>query len=192
MLRPTGPITAITCKLSEISDNLGLNFHEYLAATGLCVGALMALIAALELSRHISRLTPFTHDIFACFVCSIYVHDGVNDVLGRFDDSTLSRFGDSLFAFNLASITFGVSLVASGAVGWSVLPRPLRALIADYSVTIAVVVTTIVSYHWRVAAIDVHRIAVRPRAIRVGTGASVCARGRLPPFTLTLHTDPSH
>eukprot|EP00966_Prymnesium_polylepis_P216208 5004912-Prymnesium_polylepis.1 len=160
VLRPTGPITAITCKLSEIADNLALDFHQYLAATGLCVGGLMAVIAALELSRHISRLTPFTHDIFACFVCSIYVHDGVSDVLGRFDDSSLGRFGDSLFALNLALITFGVSLWLSGATSWSVLPRRLRSLLADYSVTIAVIITTVVSYHWHVAAVDVPRIAL--------------------------------
>ena len=68
---------------------------------------LMLLVAATEFSRHIRRLTPFTHEIFNCFVCSIYVHDGVNDVLGRFDDSSLSSFGDSLFALNLALITLG-------------------------------------------------------------------------------------
>ena len=61
VLRPTGPITAITCKLSEIADNLGLNFHVYLAATGVCIGIFMAIIAGLGLSRHIARLTPFTH-----------------------------------------------------------------------------------------------------------------------------------
>ena len=56
---------------------LDLDFWNYFAATGCCVGLLMSLVAAFELSRHIARVTPFTHDVFACFVCSIYLHDGV-------------------------------------------------------------------------------------------------------------------
>ena len=68
VLRPTGPITAILQKLSGLSDSFGLDFYCYLAATGVCVCGLMALVASTEFSRHIRRLTPFTHDIFACFV----------------------------------------------------------------------------------------------------------------------------
>ncbi|KAL1496464.1 hypothetical protein AB1Y20_016418 [Prymnesium parvum] len=158
VLRPTGPISAITCKLADLSDRLALDFHECLAATGLCVGAMMGAVAALELSRHIARLTPFTHDIFACFVCSIYVHDGVSDVLGGFQDATLPLFGASLFSLHLALLTLGASLWLSGAVGWRVLPRALRSFLSDYSVTLAVVLTTLASYHWRAA--DVRRIAL--------------------------------
>ena len=60
VLRPTGPITAITIKLSDIADRLGLDFFQYLCATGLCIALLMAAVAATELSRHIARLTAFT------------------------------------------------------------------------------------------------------------------------------------
>ena len=71
-----------------------------------CVGALMTLCAATELSRHIRRITPFTHDIFACFVCSIYVVDGVRGVFGRFGGRP-SQFGEALFASNRSLFTFG-------------------------------------------------------------------------------------
>ena len=73
VLRPTGPITAITIKLSTIADTLHLDFNQYLAATGVCIGLLMAVCACLELSRHIRRITPFTHEIFAIFVRSLYL-----------------------------------------------------------------------------------------------------------------------
>lgn len=73
VLRPTGPITAITIKLSTIADTLHLDFNQYLAATGVCIGLLMAVCACLELSRHIRRVTPFTHEIFAVFVRSLYL-----------------------------------------------------------------------------------------------------------------------
>ena len=81
VLRPTGPITAITIKLAATSDKLKLDFHQYLAATGLCIALLMGVCAALELSRHVRRITPFTHEIFAVFVCSIYVVDGASHIL---------------------------------------------------------------------------------------------------------------
>lgn len=97
VLRPTGPITAITVKLADVADSFGYDFHQFMAATGLCVGLLMAISAATQISRHIKRLTPFTHDVFACFVCSIYLHDGVSDVLSRLDTSTLSTFGQARY-----------------------------------------------------------------------------------------------
>lgn len=54
------------------------------AAVGLFVGLMLGAAAMLELSRHIRRLTRFTHDIFACFVCSIYVYEGVSSMFKRF------------------------------------------------------------------------------------------------------------
>ena len=70
VLRPTGPITAIIIKLSGAADALNLDFYAYLSATGACIGVLMVFVSATELSRHVKMLTPFTHDIFACFVRS--------------------------------------------------------------------------------------------------------------------------
>ena len=135
VLRPTGPITSIITKLSELADVLHLDFYEYFAATGCCVGLLMGLVASFEVSRLIARVTPFTHDIFACFVCSIYLHDGVADVVHRFGESD---FGEALLETNLALLTFGVSLSLFGAPRWRILPPSVRAFLQDYAVTIAV------------------------------------------------------
>ena len=85
ILRPTGPITAIMGKLSILADSVEVDFYLLLAATGICVSLWMFLIAFLRLSTLAQRFTPFTLDIFACFVCSIYVFDGMNDVYRRFE-----------------------------------------------------------------------------------------------------------
>lgn len=50
VLRPTGPITAIMQKLSDLADQLELDFYLYFAATGACVGLLMAVVASLEVT----------------------------------------------------------------------------------------------------------------------------------------------
>lgn len=175
VLRPTGPITAITIKLSKLADEFKLDFNQYLAATGVWIGVLMVLCAALELSRHIRRITPFTHDIFACFVCSIYVVDGVRDVLGRFDGRP-AHFGEALFAANLSLLTFGASMWLSGARRWRLLSAGARGMIADYAVTIAVVLTTLVSFGPR--TVEVERISLpsdfSPTCFTVAPGAE-CA-----------------
>jgi len=87
----------------------------------------MLLVAATEFSRHIRRLTPFTHEIFSCFVCSIYVHDGVTQVVGRFDGDGAhggggAPFGTALFAANLALVVVVLALLLHGAPRWALLP----------------------------------------------------------------------
>lgn len=157
VLRPTGPITAITIKLAAVADRLHLDFNQYLAATGLCIALLMTVCAALELSRHIRRITPFTHDIFACFVCSIYVVDGVRGVFGRFGGRP-SQFGEALFASNLSLFTFGVSAWLGGAARWRLFSPGVRSFLADYAVTLAVVATTVASFV--VSGVEVARISL--------------------------------
>ena len=162
VIRPTGPVTAIIIKLSGTSDHFGFNFHHFLAATGVWVGLLLAAMAVARVSRYAYRLTPFTHEIFACFVCSIYLSDGISSCIARLEGSedSFERFGTALFNLNLAAITFGGSAVLAGAVSWRLLPRSVRAVIADYAVTIAVVFTTAASLWSDIAAPRVERISM--------------------------------
>jgi len=161
VLRPTGPITAILGKLYDASSQLHVDFNQFLLATGICVALLMSAVAAFAWSRHITRLTPFTHDVFGCFVCSIYVTDGVTDVMDRFNSGSLREFAISLYASNLALLTFGLSAWLAGALAWTVLPPRIRLFLSDYAVTIAVVATTLASYAFNDnISNQVHRIAL--------------------------------
>ena len=91
---------------------------QYLCATGVCISLLMVAVAATELSRHIARLTAFTHEIFACFVCSIYVVDGAGELLSQQEraagaagasESESDDFGVWLFSTNLALTMLGLA-----------------------------------------------------------------------------------
>ena len=146
IIRPTGPITAILTKLCTLADSLKVDLFQLLAATGICVSILMFAIAFSGFARHIQRLTPFVHEIFACFVCSIYLHDGISDVHARFVHDSLASFGVSLFDLNLALIVFGLSIKLQGAREWRFFPASVRILVSDYAVTIAVVTATLISY----------------------------------------------
>lgn len=162
VIRPTGPITAIMGKLSILADQLSVDFFELLAATGVCVSICMFAIAFTRLSTLARRFTPFTLDIFACFVCSIYVVDGVSDCFARFDQGTMANFGRSLLDLNLAIVTFGLSVKLQSATQWRCLFPFARELLADYAVTIAVVVSTLCSYAVPIAADQVLRIDLPP------------------------------
>ena len=42
----------------------------------------MILIAAFNLCRFIRLASRFLHDMFAFFVCTIYIHDGIAGLIG--------------------------------------------------------------------------------------------------------------
>ena len=163
VLRPTGPITAIITKLSQIADALYLDFWQFLAWTGFFISFFMIVVAAFEISRFIKLLTRFTHEIFAFFVCSIYIYDGASSVIKRFnvandmdiaaleheckDGNTvmMASFSRSLFAAIIAIGTLGISLFLHSARRWSSFCRCFRVFLADYAVTVAIICMSLFS-----------------------------------------------
>eukprot|EP01063_Lacrimia_lanifica_P028716 TRINITY_DN4241_c0_g3_i1.p1 TRINITY_DN4241_c0_g3~~TRINITY_DN4241_c0_g3_i1.p1 ORF type:complete len:571 (+),score=203.23 TRINITY_DN4241_c0_g3_i1:61-1773(+) len=146
VLRPTGPITLIITTLYSIADSFGVAFHPLLALTGVFVGFYMILVAGFELSRWILYLTRYTHEIFAFFVCSIYIHDGIVGVTNGFSTAA-PVFGKSMLLAVMALVTFFVSMLLNYApVKWTVFTPRVREFLSDYAATIAVFVTVGVSY----------------------------------------------
>ena len=166
VLRPTGPITAIMGKLSEYADQFEVDFYQYLGATGFFVGLYMIIIAGTDFCRMIKHLTRFTHDIFAFFVCSIYIVDGVTDVLKDCIDTggsaqyNQAEFGRSLFSALLAVIVFTMSMWLNFAITWKSFGDMFRGLLTDYAVTISVFAVIIVSNVFPVEKSQVPRIEV--------------------------------
>ena len=116
ILRPTGPITLIIENIIIISEKYHINFWHLFACSGYFVGIWMVLIAAFEGSNKIGLLTRFTHETFAFYVCSIYIYNGVKDVISNFhfeDDDGADSFGASVFMAVLAVLAFVTSLVLS-------------------------------------------------------------------------------
>ena len=88
----------------------------------------MMLIAGTETCRLIKHLTRFTHDIFAFFVCSIYIHDGISDVIAGCSDPTEAQFGISMFSTLLAIIVFTCSMWLNFAITWTVRSQPITKI----------------------------------------------------------------
>ena len=179
VLRPTGPITAFVSLLFNVSKSLSLPFMPFLAWCGIFVGLYMTLIAALELSRHIKLLTRFLHDIFAFFVCSIYVVDGVMGVAGRFSDvqSALpaaqdKSMAEALFAAVLTAVLLVVAFTLNRMDRSMLLSRQINQYLVDYALTIATIVTIICSYLSsdieveRIQLPDVSGVAMEPTLLQ--------------------------
>ncbi len=147
VLRPTGPITMLITQIYGVASGVGVDFFPFLATVGLWVGALMMLVAATELSRYVRHLTRFSHDIFACFVCTIYVYDGLKGLSRHFDPSSRPpRGGHKMWGAHgvaLLMVNLGATVVAFAYffshLGTSrSIPRRMRALFAGYNLTFAI------------------------------------------------------
>jgi len=101
----------------------------------------MTLIAAFELCRFTRLLTRFTHDIFAFFVCSIYVQDGVRGVFDRFG-STLdpADAGNALLCFVMATGIVLLSLLMMATPSSIFFVRRARSLISQYALAISIAI----------------------------------------------------
>lgn len=122
ILRPTGPITLIIENIIIISEKYTINFWHLLACSGYFVGMWMLLIAAFEGSNQIGLLTRFTHETFAFYVCSIYIYNGVNDVISNFHLQEVGGaegggVGASVVMAALAGLAFVISLVLGSCRG---------------------------------------------------------------------------
>jgi hypothetical protein len=167
VLRPTGPITAIMGTLNDLADHYEIDFYQYLGCTGFFVGFYMSVIAGTEFCRMIKHLTRFTHDIFAFFVCSLYILDGINGAANDWHDGLKGdeSLATVLFGALLAVIVFCISMWLNLAITWTSFNDTLRTLITDYAVTIAVAATIIAAYIWQhVEGHHVDRIVV-PEAL---------------------------
>eukprot|EP00947_MAST-08B_sp_MAST-8B-sp1_P006582 g6582.t1 len=160
ILRPTGPITEIIIKLSDLADTFDFDFYAYFAWTGVFVSIYMTAVASLEMTRWIKRLTRFTHELFAFFVCSIYIEDGISRVINNFDATTPGNFGSSMFSTIIAVLVFSIALFLHNALTWKSLTHTLRGFLSDYAATIAVIVMTLFSFAFKMEDSKIPRIHV--------------------------------
>ena len=98
------------------------------------------IIAAFELSRYIQKLTRFTHEIFACFVCSIYIVNGIPSQNFSFSNP------EKVFELLLTIIQFVLCMWLTTAISWKTFSPAVRGFLTDYGVTLAVLITTGFSY----------------------------------------------
>ncbi|KAL9180929.1 hypothetical protein ACHAXT_009734 [Thalassiosira profunda] len=144
ILRPTGPITAFMGDLFGLSSYLDVNYYSLLSWVGMWVGLGLIAIAAFDLSRYIVLCTRFLHEIYAAFVCTIYIADGIQGVVERFSSG---QWDQAFFAFYLALSCVLIALLTYYFDRFHLLfNRRWRHALSDYAVPIAVLICIWISY----------------------------------------------
>mmetsp|Transcript_26242 Transcript_26242/g.51356 ORF Transcript_26242/g.51356 Transcript_26242/m.51356 type:complete len:582 (+) Transcript_26242:27-1772(+) len=176
ILRPTGPITLMLTQIYALSRMVNVDFFTLAAWTGFGIGFWMLIIAGTEFSRHIAMLTRFAHDVFACFVSSIYVVDGITGVASRFSEG--SDPSAPLFALVISSWLVMVAMALSSLRTSSrFLPKSIRFLLADYALSIATFTATALSYAYY-SSVEVERIEITGNSGHGWTTAKPTLDGR--------------
>ena len=129
------------------SGTLSVEFYALLGWVGIWVGSLLMLIAMLDLSAYICLCTRFLHDIYAVFVCTIYLSDGLIGIHQRFG---LSDWAEAWFALSLGVLVILLATALSHVPRTKVLSRRIRQAVADYSLAIAVLAAIGLSYRGEV------------------------------------------
>ncbi|CAK9055461.1 unnamed protein product [Durusdinium trenchii] len=145
VLRPTGPITLLLEKLHEASEWLSLPFWPLLAWTGIFVGVYMFLIAAFEVSTYIKYVTPFTENIFATFIGTVYINDGIQGMIRTWGTEATDLEARKLLVVNLTMGCCFLALYLSniGNTSWGT--YCIRQLLADYALTISIFILALVA-----------------------------------------------
>eukprot|EP00927_Polykrikos_kofoidii_P057654 TRINITY_DN51809_c0_g1_i1.p1 TRINITY_DN51809_c0_g1~~TRINITY_DN51809_c0_g1_i1.p1 ORF type:complete len:571 (+),score=54.40 TRINITY_DN51809_c0_g1_i1:111-1823(+) len=145
VLRPTGPITLVIEKLYLLSQERQYDFYPFFAWTGIFVGVYMGVIAAFELSRFSRLTTPFTEDVFAFFVCSIYVYDGLHDIWLQWSELHMGKYGECLMFMNYSIGIVALAIWLSGAAQSRFFTRTIRTLLVDYALFLAILAAVLLA-----------------------------------------------
>jgi len=158
VVQPTGPITMLLEMLSECAAANNFEFLPFVAATGLWVCIWLTLCSIFNVSKLISYMSRFTGEVFAVFIGTAYMRDGIEGLAERFTEelSTPSResmlgdevnSGDALMSLNIGLLVLGLaSWLATGLHGPRLCVTPLRNFFAAYALTIAIFTVSFLSH----------------------------------------------
>lgn len=144
VLRPTGPITLIITNLHTFAQHSGLPFFPFLAWTGVFVGVFMMVVALTRFSKHINLMSRFTKEVFAVFVCTIYVDDGMSELIST-GVGHHGEPGKVVMSVNLAIMVVVAAACLSSATYTRFGTQALRGFIVDYALTISLFFASLVA-----------------------------------------------
>jgi len=158
VVQPTGPITMLLEMLNDCAESQNFEFLPFVAATGLWVCIWLSLCSIFNVSKLISYMSRFTGEVFAVFIGTAYMRDGIEGLAHRFSDevSAPSResmlgdevnTGDALMSLNIGLLVLGLaSWLATGLHGPRLCVTPLRNFFSAYALTIAIFLVSLLSH----------------------------------------------
>ena len=147
ILGATGPFLAYTLVVFDSSEAFDLEFMPFYFWTCMWCGFFTVVVAVTDLCALMKHVTMFSEDIFAGLISLIFIIDGVRPIIENFTEGEMPLRNCLLEAL-LFIYTFGLATYLSGMRRTPWLLRPLRTLLANFSVTIALVSASAFAAIW--------------------------------------------
>mmetsp|Transcript_49253 Transcript_49253/g.88570 ORF Transcript_49253/g.88570 Transcript_49253/m.88570 type:complete len:582 (+) Transcript_49253:99-1844(+) len=138
ILGATGPFLAYTLVCYDMAEGMGLEFMPYYFWVCMWSAFFTILVAVFDLCALMKHVTMFSEDIFAGLISLIFIIDGVTPMIRNFTDKEMS-LTNAMFEALLFVYTFGAATKLSHFRRTPWMLRSIRNLMANFSVTIALV-----------------------------------------------------
>ena len=147
ILGATGPFLAYTLVVFDLSEAFDLEFMPFYFWTCMWCGFFTVVVAVTDLCALMKHVTMFSEDIFAGLISLIFIIDGVRPIIENFAEGEMPLTNCLLEAL-LFIYTFGLATYLSGMRRTPWMLRPLRTLLANFSVTISLVSASAFAAIW--------------------------------------------
>ena len=138
ILGATGPFLAYTMVVFEMAEAMDLEFMPFYFWVCMWCSLFTILVAIFDLCALMKHVTMFSEDIFAGLISLIFIIDGVSPMIRNFTDKEMT-LTNAMFEALLFGYTFGLATYLSHFRRTPWLLRPIRTLMANFAVTIALV-----------------------------------------------------
>lgn len=166
VLGVTGPIVIFTRTIYSIAKDLDLDFLQFYAWIGIWSALMHWALALANTCRLLKLVTLLSCETFGVLIAIIYIKDAVTGFVDYFNDYP----ADAAFASLLVGLgTFYVAMTLDGVKQWSLFVKPIRQIIADYAMAIAIVIFAGLSYAGKLEESNMPRLDV-PHQFQTTTG----------------------
>ena len=147
ILGATGPFLAYTLVVFDLAEAMDIEFMPFYWWTCMWCAVFTVLVAMFDLCALMKHVTMFSEDIFAGLISLIFIIDGVRPIIQNFTDGEMKLTNCFLEAL-LFLYTFVMATYLSHMRRTPWMMRPLRNLLANFSVTLALVSASALAAIW--------------------------------------------
>jgi hypothetical protein len=133
----TGPVSIFSTTLYSICQSLNIPYLGFMFWVAIWATIMHLVLATFNLCSLVTLITRFTCEIFGSLIGCIFVYEGVHEIVKQFEGGT-NVVGSGIFSLLLALITFGLARTLGSAASWTVVPKALGGIVADYAMPFAV------------------------------------------------------
>jgi hypothetical protein len=133
----TGPLVVLIGIFYQLALKYGIPFLPFYSCIGMWAGIILMVFSMLRGARLIRYFTRFTEEIFACIIASIFIFEGVKDILNRFLAPGIAK-DTALLSLILSLGTLFVTRGLVHAQRSTYLRASIRKLLSNFAVALAI------------------------------------------------------